>query len=136
VFNPNPKPIDTRFVIKTFFKSNNHTTDTLTPGETLTLLIDVEVKQKGDYLMLSVPIPAGCSYGDNEYNHSYEEVHREQYKDHTNIYLEQLSPGHYEFSINLQARFAGVYTLNPAQMESMYFPTLNGRNAIRKISIK
>ncbi len=136
VFNPTPLPIDSRFSIKTIFKSNKLKTDTLTPGESLTLLIEVDVKQKGEYLMLSVPIPAGCSYGENENNHSYTEVHREQYKDHTNIYFEELSPGHYEFSVNLQARYAGLYTLNPAQMESMYFPTLNGRNAIRKITVK
>ncbi|HXC03669.1 MAG TPA: alpha-2-macroglobulin family protein, partial [Bacteroidia bacterium] len=135
-FNPEPEKLSTLFEISTSFTSNKQATETLVPGQPLEMLVDVEVKQKSEFLMLNVPIPAGCTYGPRNNFHEPQESRREQYKDHVAIFCELLTPGHYQFHINLEARYAGTYTLNPAQMESMYFPTLKGRNTCRKVVVK
>ena len=86
--------------------------------------------------MIEVPIPAGCSYGNNKYSGSYREVHREYFKHKTNIYLENINEGSYTYSIKLQPRFSGAYTLNPTKVELMYFPTFSGNNGVKKTVIK
>jgi uncharacterized protein YfaS (alpha-2-macroglobulin family) len=62
-------------------------------------------------------------------------VHREYFKDHTAIFCEQLNAGVYTFRIPLEARFGGLFTLNPAKVEQMYFPVFFGRNAVGKVAI-
>jgi hypothetical protein len=36
----------------------------------------------------------------------------------------------------LLPRYTGVYTLNPAKAEMMYFPVFAGREAIKKVVIR
>ena len=85
--------------------------------------------------MINVPIPGGCSYSDKNDYHPFE-VHREYFKNETSIFCERLSKGEYVFKISLLPRYTGVYTLNPAKVEMMYFPIFNANNAIRKVMIK
>ena len=135
-WNTNPKINDSLFSITSWFEKDGKIIDSLKSGEMVELKVHVTSKRKGSYIMLEVPIPAGCSYGNNKYNTNYIEIHREYYKNKTNIFCEQLNTGDYTFTISLQPRFSGAYTLNPAKIELMYFPLFYGRNEIKRIIIK
>jgi hypothetical protein len=134
-FNTLPQKIEQHFKLTTSLRENEDTVSMLQPGHVCVLQVDVDVKEKADYLMLTIPIPAGCSYADNK-SGNWIESHREEYKDHTSIFCEQLLPGHYTFKVALQPRYAGSYTLNPAQLESMYFPTVKGRCGMKRVVVK
>ncbi|MCB9334914.1 MAG: carboxypeptidase regulatory-like domain-containing protein [Flavobacteriales bacterium] len=135
-WNNTPSVKDSLFVVKTWFEKDGKILDSLKAGELVELKVKVNSKRKGNYIMLEVPIPAGCSYGNNKYNNNYVEIHREYFKNKTNIFCEQLNTGDYTFSISLQPRFNGKYTLNPAKIELMYFPIFYGRNELKKIIIQ
>ena len=122
--------------MKTWFEKDGERLDFITAGEPVELKVQLTAKKKGNYVMIEVPIPAGCSYGDNNYNTNYVEVHREYFKNKTSIFCEQISAGVYTFSIKLQPRFSGNYTLNPSKAELMYFPVFYGNNQIRKTVIE
>ena len=94
-------------------------------------------QDNAEYVMIEVPIPAGCSYNSTktDYNYRNREVHREHFKEKTVIFGESLPEGTCEFDIELLPRYTGVYTLNPAKVELMYFPVINANNDIRKIQI-
>jgi uncharacterized protein YfaS (alpha-2-macroglobulin family) len=62
-------------------------------------------------------------------------MHTEYLKDKAVIFSEMLAPGVHKFELELETRFAGVYTLNPAKAELMYFPTFYGRNEGREVEI-
>jgi hypothetical protein len=85
--------------------------------------------------MLEVPIPAGCSYAENQPRGSGV-VHREQWRHQTTLFFNRLAPGTYTYEIKLLPRFSGSYTLNPAKAELMYFPVFNANNEMRKVVIE
>ena len=134
-WNPNPLPLDSLFRVTSSLEKDGKVVDSLTGGEAAQLIIKVESPASYEYLMIEVPIPAGCSYGNNVDAPNSLEAHREYKKDKTYIYLESLPTGTYTFKINLEPRFEGSYTLNPAKIENMYFPTLAGRNGMKKVKI-
>lgn len=129
-----PEPVDSLFSIQTSLRQNGESTPQLTTGQTAELIVELEVKKKASYLSLEVPVPAGCSYGDKGPSH-YREVHREYRKEKVNIYFTSLPAGKYTFSIHLEPRYSGRYTLNPAKAEMMYEPVFFGRNGGRDVRI-
>ncbi len=108
------------------------------------LIVTVKTEKKADYVMIEVPIPAGCSYGEKTSNtkswwrHHNEnrEIHRESPKEKVNIFCESMPKGTYTYIINLEPRYSGAYTLNPAKAEEMYFPVFYGRNKGKKVKIE
>ncbi len=135
-WNDRPEKVDHTFEVKTYFTSKDRPVEKLKAGEPVTLIVDVYVKKAAEYTMIEVPIPGGCSYASNKENYSGEESNREYYKNKTLIFCEKLSEGKHQFTINLEPRFTGNYTLNPAKAELMYFPTFYGRTGIRKTIIE
>ena len=85
--------------------------------------------------MINIPIPGGCSYADKK-NNLKNESHREYFKNETTIFCDYLAEGEYTFEIDLISRYSGTYTINPAKIELMYFPTFNANNEIKIIKIK
>lgn len=130
-WNKNPKFKNDDFKISTHFESN---TLHLKAGESIKLIVDLEVIKDADYIMLNIPIPGGCSYGDKG-NYNKNEVHREYFKNQTGIFCQKLKQGSYTFEINLIPRFNGIYTLNPAKVELMYYPTFNSNNEPKKVIV-
>ena len=128
-----PKEKKAEFEISTRFDAPDNSI--LEAGKPIKLITSVEVKKDAEYVMINVPIPAGCSYG-NKSNSSYHEVHREYFRNETAIFCENLRAGDYEFAIELISRYSGTYTINPAKIELMYFPTFNANNGIRRVIIK
>lgn len=133
--NRNPLPVSGDIAVNTVFRENSDTVSVLTAGKSADLLVKVTLKADAEYVMVEVPIPAGCSY-DNKWNPWYRnEIHREHYKDRVAIFCPRLTAGEYVFTINLLPRFTGEYRLNPARAELMYFPTFYGRNEMKGIEI-
>lgn len=131
----NPKPVlnGSDFIITTDF--DNDKSVHLEAGKVTKLITNLEVKKDADYVMINIPIPGGCSYADKENNYRYE-IHREYFKNETVIFCEKLKAGSYTFEIDLMPRYSGIYTLNPAKVELMYFPTFNANTELKKVYIK
>ncbi|MGI4761269.1 MAG: carboxypeptidase-like regulatory domain-containing protein [Janthinobacterium lividum] len=107
----------------------------LPAGQPAELEVTVEVKAEVRYALLEIPIPAGCSYGPPTAP-NYVEVHREYLKHQVGIFIDNLPAGKHTFRVALQPRYQGSYTLNPARLEMIYFPTKYGRTAGKRVNIK
>jgi len=106
----------------------------MTAGREITLWVDVTVEKGASYVMIEVPIPAGCVYGEPNKTNPWE-AWREQYKEGTSIFCERLPAGKHTFAIPLLPRFTGSYSLNPARAEMMYFPVFNGNSEIKRVKV-
>lgn len=106
----------------------------LKSGKSASIEVSVTALKYGEYLMLRVPIPAGCSYGPKNAG-GMGELHREYAKNEVQIFIENMTPGTYTYTIPLEPRYTGQQTLNPAQIELMYFPTFQGNNEMRRVMI-
>lgn len=135
-FNPAPDARDDLFQIRTSLWQNGQKVDQLSGGEKARLVVDLEVKKSAEYLMLEVPVPAGCSYFSKPNNPWSRSSHFEYFKDKATAFFESLPMGKYQFEIELEPRFEGEYTLNPAKVEQMYFPVLSGNNEVDRVIIK
>ncbi|WP_259264491.1 carboxypeptidase-like regulatory domain-containing protein [Aquiflexum gelatinilyticum] len=132
-WNPNPDPKKGAFEITTRFEENNG--NLLKAGTEVALMVEVRVKEDASFVMINVPIPGGCSYGKKS-NRSNWETHREYFLEETAIFCENLPKGNHTFRISLEPRFTGTYTLNPAKIEMMYFPTINANEGLKKVRIE
>lgn len=104
-------------------------------GKPVKLKVSLKTDQECEYVMMEVPIPAGCSYQTKKVNYGREE-HREYYKEKVNIYCQKLSSGTHSFEIDLLPRFSGTYTLNPSKVELMYAPNFQNSNEIKRVQVK
>lgn len=132
-WNPNPDPKKGAFEITTRFEENNG--NLLKAGTEVALMVEVTVKEDASFVMINVPIPGGCSYGKKS-NRSNWETHREYFLEETAIFCENLPKGNHTFRVSLEPRFTGTYTLNPAKIEMMYFPTINANEGLKKVKIE
>lgn len=128
-----PKEYKDNFEVTTHF--SNDSSSKLKAGEEVTLTAEVKVKHDAQYVMINIPIPGGCSYAEKR-NYFRNESHREYFKNETAIFCEFLPVGEYSFEIKLIPRYSGVYTLNPAKAELMYFPVFSGNNEMQKVKIQ
>ena len=135
-WNTEPESKDKIFDIKAHLIQHGKKTDTLETGIPANLVVNIDVKNKAEYVMIEIPIPAGCSYRAKPNNYRNRESHREYFKNRTAIFCEDLPVGKYTFKIPLEPRFSGKYTLNPIKVEQMYFPIFYGRNEMGKVNIR
>ncbi len=135
-FNRQPEARGGLFDIQTSLWQRGQPAGSLQAGIPARLKVTLRVEAAADYVMLEIPIPAGCSYYQDGENRSLPEVHREYLRHKTAIFCETLEPGEYEFTINLEPRFSGRYTLNPAQASLMYYPAFFGREQVKVVQIQ
>ncbi len=139
-------PIDTReapTVVNTtatqrpysWFEQNGVVISQLKAGKPVTLQVEVDAKGDADYVLIEVAIPAGCSYDKKEQAYGNQEVHREYFSNKLSIFSQFLGKGQHRFTVSLLPRFTGVYHLNPAKAEMMYFPVLYGREGMKMVRI-
>lgn len=133
--NPTPAPVAGAFTVRTALAGQAGTRVVLRAGQPAELVVTVAIKAEARYVLLEVPIPAGCSYGEPAAPNA-RETHREYLRHQTGIFLDQLPIGRHEFRIALQPRFRGVYTVNPAKAELVYFPTKFGRSASKQAVVR
>lgn len=133
--NPKPEKVSKDFTVKTVFEQNGEAVAKLKAGNLTNLKVEVDVRADADYVMIEIPIPAGCSYENKMQSFWGVETHREYFKHKTSIFCTRLKKGSYTFNISLMPRYSGSYTLNPAKAEMMYFPVFYGREGIKRITI-
>ncbi len=140
------------FQIKTYFKdkktNQNLKTNSdslyITAGKPIVLKVEVVVKKEAEYVSIEVPIPASCVYGKNPYSlqknyyryHKGIETYREEFKHKTAIFCTKIPIGKHTFEIILEPRYSGVFTLNPASVELMYFPSISGNEETKKVFVE
>ncbi len=98
------------------------------------MVVSVDVLKDADYVQVEIPIPAGCTYATK--NNSDWRLYKEYYKDKLLIFSESLKKGMHQFEIELETRYSGTFTLNPAKASLMYFPIFYGRNELKRIAIE
>jgi TonB-dependent SusC/RagA subfamily outer membrane receptor len=134
-WNPTPAAAAAPFSVTTTLGGQASSHVALPAGRPAELLVTVEAKAEARYVVLEVPIPAGCSYGDPAPT-NYLEVHREYLKHQVGIFVDKLPIGKHTFRVALQPRYRGQYTLNPARAELLYFPTKFGRTVSKQVQVK
>jgi hypothetical protein len=134
-WNLAPEPVTKAFTVRTALASQSGTRVRLRAGQPTELVVTVDVKAEARYVLLEVPIPAGCSYGEPA-QPNYLEAHREYLRHQTGIFIDHLPVGRHSFRIALQPRYKGLYTINPAKAELVYFPTQFGRSASKQAVVE
>lgn len=134
-WNKNPHPKDEIFAVSTSCLADGKKIEKLKVGKITSMRVDITAKKKSDYVMIEIPIPAGCTYDNKVQSFNNYEIHREYFKDRVAIFCGQLPVGNYTYEFSLQPRYQGNYCLNPSNVELMYFPVFNGRNGMKKIDI-
>jgi len=110
--------------------------DTLKTGTNVDLKVSVHAKKEAEYVMLKVPIPSGLSFSEKpEANYWRNEVMRTYTRSHAYIFFQHLPKGQHTLSFKLAVRYGGVYTLNPAQIELMYFPAEYANETMKKVKV-
>lgn len=130
-----PQPEAKHFGVTSKLVQQGKEVAALKSGQVASLEVSVTALKYGEYLMLRVPIPAGCSYG-SKGGFGAGELHREYAKNEVQIFIENLTPGTYTYHIPLEVRYNGKQTLNPAQIELMYFPTFQGNNGMKTVLVE
>ncbi|NML65525.1 hypothetical protein HHL22_09945 [Hymenobacter sp. RP-2-7] len=132
---PSPEAATKPFTVTTTLGGQAGRRVQLPAGRPTELVITVEAPAESRYVLLEVPIPAGCSYGDPAAP-SPVEVHREYLKQQVGIFIDYLPAGRHTFRVALQPRYRGQYTLNPARAELLYFPTKFGRTTSKQVRVQ
>lgn len=134
-WNPTPAAVAKPFTVTTTLAGQAGSHVALSAGKPVELVVTVDVKAEARYVLLEVPIPAGCSYDDPAPT-NYLEAHREYLKHQTGIFIDRLLVGRHTFRVALQPRYRGSYTLNPARAELVYFPTKFGRTGSKRVVVR
>jgi len=131
-WDANPSETKGNFEVNTYFENNSKK---LVAGKATKLITEITIKKDAEFVMLSIPIPGGCSY-EAKKGHTIHETHREYFKNETLVFFENLPKGSYKLEVNLLPKYTGTFTQNPAKIELMYFPTFNVNNQIKSIKIE
>ncbi|MDX1903039.1 MAG: alpha-2-macroglobulin family protein [Thermonemataceae bacterium] len=131
-WNENSNKENNGFEVKTYFAEQDKEKVTLEAGKPVRLFVEISAKETSNFVLVDIPIPAGCEYDSNIiHSHNWD---RRKHK--VSIFLEKIKSGKNIFELKLLPKYKGIYTLNPAQAEMMYHPTINGREKIKTIEIK
>ncbi len=133
--NRAPQAVSRDFTVTSTLMQEGREVQTLKAGKTTLLRVEVAARADADYVMIEVPIPAGCSYENKMQRFWGVETHREYFKNKTAIFCTRMPQGNYTFDILLTPRYTGSYVLNPAKAELMYFPVFYGRAGMKKVEI-
>jgi uncharacterized protein YfaS (alpha-2-macroglobulin family) len=131
--------ITTQFSEQTAIDGNiKETASVLTAGKAVTLETTVMSDISSEYVLIEIPIPAGCSYQSKPQSWHWwsGETHREYFRDRVCIYLRHLEKGSHSFQIELMPRYTGMYHINPAKAEQMYLPFFSGRTGMKQVKIE
>ncbi|UOR06651.1 carboxypeptidase-like regulatory domain-containing protein [Hymenobacter aerilatus] len=135
-WNAKPTATAAPFTVTTTLAGQAGSRIALRAGQPAELVVTVDVRAEARYVLVEVPIPAGCSYAPDKAPGNSFEVHREYLRHQTGIFIDRLPVGKHTFRIALQPRYRGQYTLNPARAELVYFPTRFGRSASKQAVVE
>ncbi len=132
--NKEPDFVSNEFSVRSQF-NNSDSIAFFKAGEEIKLSVNVQLEKDAEYVMIIIPIPAGCSYSDMRNFYRYED-HREYFRNEVVIFCERLPEGEHNFDVDLIARYAGTYNLNPAQIKLMYYPVFTANERMKTVIIK
>ncbi|MDB5013160.1 MAG: hypothetical protein JWQ25_1362, partial [Daejeonella sp.] len=135
-WNKNPQKESKDFTVNTWFEKNGLPVTMLSGGTPVLLKAAVIARADAEYVLVEIPIPAGCSYDSKEQVYGNNEVHREYFKNKVSIFCRLLKQGKYTFQVKLLPRYGGEYILNPAKAEMMYFPVFYGREGMKRVVVE
>lgn len=134
-WNPAPQKVSKQFTVSSRFLQQDTAVSRLTAGRAVTMEVVVDVKADADYVMVEIPIPAGCSYENKNSSWQQNEIHWEYFKNKVSIFSNHLHKGIHTFTVSLMPRYTGNYHVNPAKAEMMYFPVFYGREGMKAVVI-
>lgn len=134
-WNDKPERAAEGFTVSTLFRKDGKPVTTLHAGERVELVATVTADSDAEYVMVEIPIPAGCSYDSKEKGDFWKKTHREYYKEKVAVFCNKLRKGTHTFTVRLLPRYTGSYHLNPARAELMYYPVFHGRNEMKKCGV-
>ena len=136
-FETAPTAEDNGFTVTSrFTDERQRPLTTLRVGERSYLEVTVTTTADADYVLVEIPVPAGCSYADRTEPRGPHAVHRAYRRDRVAVFCDRLPRGTHTYRVALEPRLAGDYTVNPARAELQYVPTVNGANGIRRLTIE
>jgi len=135
-WNPAPAKVSNDFTVDTWFNKGRNKIVKVKGGEAITLTAEITARADADFVMVEIPIPAGCSYNGKEQGYGYGEVHREYFTNKVSIFCRRLTAGKHTFTVKLMPRYGGNYHVNPAKAEMMYFPVFYGREGMKMLEIE
>jgi uncharacterized protein YfaS (alpha-2-macroglobulin family) len=133
-FNTTTTKVDKDFTVTTTMLQKGEIVNNLQANQNTKLQLQINCTKEADYVMIELPIPAGCIY--NNKDQDYRIVHTDFFKDKVVLFAEKLSIGKHNFSFELQTRYNGTYTLNPAKVSLMYYPIFYGREGLKKVDVE
>lgn len=133
-WNIAPTTVSDKFEITTQFKKNGQQVLTIPAAEKVQMVVNVKVLADAEYVLIEMPIPAGCNYSTK--SQTWGNMHKEYFKNKVVLFAETLKKGDYTFEVELEPRYKGTYTLNPSKAALMYFPAFYGRNEVIKVEIR
>ncbi|MCC5916323.1 MAG: hypothetical protein JJU02_03240 [Cryomorphaceae bacterium] len=110
-------------IVRTFKQSDSPPDSVFVQGREIFMEVEVTVSKEANYMMMELPIPAGCGYK-NKSQHVPYATHTEQFRDRVVAYFDHLPTGTFTIRVPLQTRFSGKYYANPVRLGSMYFKHL------------
>ncbi len=131
----NPNKVANNFDITTKFVQNKQEVTRLKTAQPTKIVATVNVKKDSEFVLIDIPIPAGCSATGQQPRYSFHESYREYFKDRVAIYSEKLRAGRYVFEVELKPKFEGKFSLNPVRVEEMYSPLNFGQNGLKRVAI-
>jgi hypothetical protein len=134
-WNPAPAAQAAPFIVSSALGGQRGNAVGLTAGQPVDLVVTVDVRAEARFVLLEIPIPAGCSYGPHAASGAYE-THREYLRQQVGIFLDRLPAGRHTFRVALQPRYRGRYILNPAKAELIYLPTRFGRESSKRVTVR
>jgi hypothetical protein len=110
------------FALQSWFAAGGKKDTVFAEGSELVQTVSIDMKANGSYLMLEVPLPAGCYIATKRWPHWAKEV--AYFDDKVVFYLENIPKGTYTLELPLVAQYAGRFTANPVALRSMYWKHL------------
>jgi hypothetical protein len=131
-----PAVVDSIFKVDAWLEQLGKNTDALKKSVPVVYQIKIEVKKTSDYVMIEIPIPSSCYYGDKTFGKFPNEVYREYYDDKVVVFCRSLPKGVYNLGVSLEPRFTGSSTLLPVKVQLMYYPDKYGMNLSKRINVQ
>lgn len=128
-------PDSAYFKVKTQILQNGKKTDAVQQGSSFEVQVSTYNRLSANHVVIEIPIPAGCSYATQQDAPIQGEIHREYRRNKVVIYCTEFLAAQRNFTIRLEPRFQGRFTLLPAKVEQMYFPSQSGNNSSKTLLI-
>ncbi len=131
-FEKEPRQQSYGFQVFSNLKKNGVVTTRLQAGEAYEMVVEMTPDSEAEYVMVEIPIPAGCSYSDKN---NLNEYFPQFTKDKVSLFLPKVTKKPFEFKVLLEARYNGTFTINPARASLMYYPVFYGQEDLKKVNI-